>query len=697
MFKLTFHRGSLSGETLNITTPQVILGRSQEHCDVWLNDDGMSRVHCRIEERDDGIYVIDLNSRNGTWVNRQRVSEQKLASGDVVHIGSVKLTFEVVEAAVLHDAAAETNAETISRRSLSLASLLAFLRTSYGGILVGLSVGTGIALLLLFLLPEPRKRIADSADTTPPLARNAFANNTDFSLPPPERNNAARLTQALLAPQEQVGQNDPDPPKADNEPPPERKDSETPHIQGEARIVTGFDSSYPRKVQRVGENHFTIDMRGPENNFFLFKIEGAAGKKIRVDLINLPPGYAPSLNPVYSYVKSLDDLECLAAEKVENPRPLRRAKNGPPIPDTSGQNWHYIENVSFGMARGGANPLGANPLLGGRRAVLGGGMMSFEETFEQDTVFVSMRFPYTYGYNEAFLKQLKDEVSHAAVWNVGESKEGRNLWVLQVGDAFDKDGDAKPTVVIYGREHGNEQDSSIVAEGAIRFLVSDNADAVAARTKFCFLIIPLLDPDGAVAAKYDNIADSFTWVRRIPEALAYAEWFKNWMDSGKRLDMVINLHNVRSAGFPHLFSPMMERGRLKDCLTFHTQFLMKELKGFQVSERPSEVGYSRFRFGGWLEEYFSPLYLAYEINSQSPSRHLAISELRDIGSGIVRATVNFLADTKSESLRQNIAGIASKRADAWIRWAEAFRDENALVAEEKWRKELSEVKRAGPK
>ena len=97
MFKLTFHRGSLSGETLNISQRQIILGRSREHCDVWLDDDGVSREHCRIEEREDGIYITDLDSRNGTWVNRQKTAEQKLTSGNDVRIGSVKLTFELVE------------------------------------------------------------------------------------------------------------------------------------------------------------------------------------------------------------------------------------------------------------------------------------------------------------------------------------------------------------------------------------------------------------------------------------------------------------------------------------------------------------------------------------------------------------------------------------------------------------------------
>jgi predicted component of type VI protein secretion system len=263
MFKLTFHRGSLSGKTLKISTPQIILGRSRESCDVWLDDDGVSREHCRIEQRDDGIYITDLDSRNGTWVNRQKITEQRLATGDDVRIGPVKLTFEMVETVPLHHEV-ETSPLSTARRSLSLASLLAFLRTSYGGVFVGLSIGTGIALLLLFLLQKPREQVADTEERKTQTLRNTFAGNNDFSHSPLDRN-APRRQPPIPAdqpPQEQLGQNDPDPPKADNAPAIERKDSETPPIQGEARIITGFDSSYPRKVARAGENHFTIDMEG---------------------------------------------------------------------------------------------------------------------------------------------------------------------------------------------------------------------------------------------------------------------------------------------------------------------------------------------------------------------------------------------------------------------------------------------------
>jgi hypothetical protein len=694
MFKLTFHRGSLSGETLSISTPQIVLGRSREDCDVWLNDDGVSREHCRIEEREDGLYISDLDSRNGTWVNRQKITEHRLASGDDVRIGPVKLTFAVVEPAPLHYVVAETSPRTATKRSLSLAGLLAFLRTSYGGVFVGLSIGTSIALLLLLLLPKQREQVADIAERTPQPPSNAFANNNDFSLPPPDRNAPPRQLPipAAQQPQEQVGQNDPDLPKADNAPAIERKDSETPLIQGEARIITGFDSSYPRKVARVGENHFTIDMKSAENNFFLFKIEGAAGKKIRVDLINLPSGYAPSLNPVYSYVKSLDDLDSLISEKPEIQKPLRKAKNGPPIPDTSGQKWHYLENVSYGRSGGAdARALRGNPLLGGmmRGGALGSSVLSFEETFEQDKVFVSMRFPYTYGYNEAFLTKLAQDFPWVKVHNVGKSKEGRNLRVVQIGEGVDRKGNQKPTAVIYAREHGNEHDTSHVVEGAIRSLVSDDDVAIKARSNFCFILIPLLDPDGATNGKYDSITDSYYGGSESVESLAYASWFKKWVDDGKRLDLVINMHNVRSAGFPHLFSPMMEKGRLDDCKAFHG-FVVGALKNYQVDQNIRSAGYSRFRMGGWLQEYFGALYVAYECNSQAPASHLSISDLQEMGTALVRASTGYFESEKGNSLLKANTALGLKRTEAWRIYGKNLAGSDALALEEECRDKVKD-------
>ncbi|MEA2734841.1 MAG: hypothetical protein QOE14_1292 [Humisphaera sp.] len=73
----------------------VTLGRSLD-CDVWLDDPRLSRTHCRIEPalEGDGWAVVDLGSRNGTFLNGKAVIErQPLHHRDVITIGHAKIKF----------------------------------------------------------------------------------------------------------------------------------------------------------------------------------------------------------------------------------------------------------------------------------------------------------------------------------------------------------------------------------------------------------------------------------------------------------------------------------------------------------------------------------------------------------------------------------------------------------------------------
>jgi len=70
------------------------IGRSSE-CDVQLLDHQLSRVHARIERRDDGYWLEDLGSRNGTFLAGTRVSAPvRLAPGDELSLGGLAVIFE---------------------------------------------------------------------------------------------------------------------------------------------------------------------------------------------------------------------------------------------------------------------------------------------------------------------------------------------------------------------------------------------------------------------------------------------------------------------------------------------------------------------------------------------------------------------------------------------------------------------------
>jgi pSer/pThr/pTyr-binding forkhead associated (FHA) protein len=91
-------RLKISGKELKIPTPQCVIGRSTKEEGVHLqlnNDDAVSRKHCVIVTTEHEVLVRDLKSRNGTFVNDERVAEEAvLLSGDVLKIG--RREFELV-------------------------------------------------------------------------------------------------------------------------------------------------------------------------------------------------------------------------------------------------------------------------------------------------------------------------------------------------------------------------------------------------------------------------------------------------------------------------------------------------------------------------------------------------------------------------------------------------------------------------
>lgn len=77
---------------------RVLVGRAPS-ADLRLEDPMVSRLHARIELRDDGVYVEDLGSRNGTAVDGESlVSPRRLAVDDEVTVGSAALVFRGVGA-----------------------------------------------------------------------------------------------------------------------------------------------------------------------------------------------------------------------------------------------------------------------------------------------------------------------------------------------------------------------------------------------------------------------------------------------------------------------------------------------------------------------------------------------------------------------------------------------------------------------
>ena len=69
-----------------------VLGSRQDCVDILLNDRSVSRMHAQIDEAQGKLFLYDLNSTNGTFVNGQRIiaEEREIKEGDEIQIGNVR-------------------------------------------------------------------------------------------------------------------------------------------------------------------------------------------------------------------------------------------------------------------------------------------------------------------------------------------------------------------------------------------------------------------------------------------------------------------------------------------------------------------------------------------------------------------------------------------------------------------------------
>ena len=90
---LLVNSGPSTGARFEIESHEVLAGRKSTS-DIFLDDVTVSREHARFFRTDSGrIGVRDLGSLNGTYVNRIRVDEKFLNSGDEIQIGKFKLIY----------------------------------------------------------------------------------------------------------------------------------------------------------------------------------------------------------------------------------------------------------------------------------------------------------------------------------------------------------------------------------------------------------------------------------------------------------------------------------------------------------------------------------------------------------------------------------------------------------------------------
>ena len=90
--------GLLKGRTFELRSPLTHLGRGA-HNEIVVPDESVSDAHAKLQRREGGWWVVDMDSTNGTYVGGKRIAgEQLLVGAPDLRLGGVKFIFRAVDA-----------------------------------------------------------------------------------------------------------------------------------------------------------------------------------------------------------------------------------------------------------------------------------------------------------------------------------------------------------------------------------------------------------------------------------------------------------------------------------------------------------------------------------------------------------------------------------------------------------------------
>jgi pSer/pThr/pTyr-binding forkhead associated (FHA) protein len=98
MAKLVIQNQGMTGRACELHTDRTTIGRVEDNT-FQIADPSVSSHHCEVHLRGSDIFIRDLNSTNGSFINGNKIEESILKPGQVLRLGQVELKLEVEGAA----------------------------------------------------------------------------------------------------------------------------------------------------------------------------------------------------------------------------------------------------------------------------------------------------------------------------------------------------------------------------------------------------------------------------------------------------------------------------------------------------------------------------------------------------------------------------------------------------------------------
>jgi hypothetical protein len=281
-------------------------------------------------------------------------------------------------------------------------------------------------------------------------------------------------------------------------------------------VFSGFEGASLDKAERLAENHLRCfvkgetgqDGRNRQPSWFYFRIDGAAGRDLTIDLAGLHGeyNYRPhdgaghrTMHPVFSY---------------------------------DGKTWRHVRETEW---------------------LPGQATLRLRLRAEKPVLWIARTPPYT---NQHLDRLVREVSTHPAfrIESIGASPQGRPIRLISVSDPRTPE-PAKKVIWLMARQHAWESGTSWVAEGALRHLASKEGAGL--RRAAVFKILPLADPDGVARGGVRFNAQGYDLNRnwdaadpdRTPEIWAQRQAILKWLGAGRKIDLFLTLHNTESAEY----------------------------------------------------------------------------------------------------------------------------------------------------
>ncbi len=287
-------------------------------------------------------------------------------------------------------------------------------------------------------------------------------------------------------------------------------------------LRSDFEGAAIGRIERVSDTHFRCavegqadqDGRNRQKTWYAFRLDGAGSREVTV---------------------TLTDLE---GEYDYRPGAVGITGDTAPVWSYDGRTWTHFPSASYDAAKK---------------------ELTLRFTPRGGRVWIAHVEPYTASRHERFMAEIRSHPD-LLIETVGKTVEGRDLHLLTITDRG-SDAAARQVVWTMFRQHAWESGSSFAGEGAIRFMLSEEARGLRARV--IFKAFPMMDPDGCARGgvrfnrygydlnrNWDTVALENAEHRRLmPEISAAKRALHEWQDAGRRIDLFLTLHNTETGEY----------------------------------------------------------------------------------------------------------------------------------------------------